>query len=48
MIQNVKNKKKNIKIVLPNNSNNIININNNKNKKNLYVKINIIEKIPDV
>ena len=29
MIQNVKNKKKNIKIVLPNNSNNIININNN-------------------
>ena len=29
MIQNVKNKKKNIKIVLPNNNNNIININNN-------------------
>jgi len=29
IIQNVKNKKKNIKIVLPNNSNNIININNN-------------------
>ena len=29
MIQNVKNKKKNIKIVLPNNSNNIINIINN-------------------
>ena len=29
MTQNVKNKKKNIKIVLPNNSNNIININNN-------------------
>ena len=48
MIQNVKNKKKNIKIVLPNNNNNIININNNKNKKNLYVKINIIEKIPCV
>ena len=29
MIQNMKNKKKNIKIVLPNNNNNIININNN-------------------